>query len=79
MQPEPDRYLAGAIHCLLSIKQPIVQSAIRPVADRTERLFYSNESGTAGICKIYIPSLKGKNAFERRDFYFVRFSGADKL
>ena len=41
--------------------------------------FNGNESGTAGICKIYIPSLKGKNAFERRDFYFVRFSGADKL
>jgi hypothetical protein len=70
VQPEPDRYLAGAIHCLLSIKQPIVQSGRPPGG---------NESGTAGICKIYIPSLKGKNAFERRDFYFVRFSGADKL
>jgi hypothetical protein len=31
VQPEPDRYLAGAIHCLLSIKQPIVQSG-RPLA-----------------------------------------------
>ena len=54
--------------------------AFYKTADRAERPPPGgNESGTAGICKIYIPSLKGKNAFERRDFYFVRFSGADKL